>query len=137
MTTPTNTQANSAETPVLDADLVRAQVANALFAAGRLMAEHVDPAYFVSYVRLRIDGAVFWAGPPSNRRLYDFVLLSADGRHARLFRITPEGETLSFDETDKVLTNAIGNSLSATVHQLYLAHFPENRTTHPGSPTVH
>ncbi len=114
----------------LDPDLLRAQVVNALAATAKQLSEQKYPTgYHISYVRLRADGAVFLGTCQAHgTRLYDFQLLSNDGRYAKLFRLTSTGETLPFEECDSLLASVIGEFLGPTVHQLYLTMHPEDAT---------
>lgn len=124
---------SAVDVPVIDADLMRAQVVNALTAAGADLRQAYPNGYRLSFVRVRPDGAMFLGTCEEHgTRLYDMRLLSEDGTKAKLYRLSPQGELLDFEACDGLVANAIGRYLGATVHQLYLAHVPEAaRATHP------
>jgi hypothetical protein len=119
---------------VIDEDLVRAQVVNALNATAMHLANNVYPeGYRISYVRLRADGAVFLGTCQEfGTRLYDFRLLAQDGSKAHLYRLSPEGDTLTFEPCDRVVADVIGGFLGPTVHNLYVRLLPDLiKPTHP------
>lgn len=126
-------QPASAEMPIIDEDLIRGQVANALMGAASDLSQMYSAGYQLNFVRIRGDGAMFLGTSQEfGTRLYDMRLLSLDGTQAKLYRLSREGEVLELEPGDDHLCIAIGRYLGATVHQLYLAHVPEVATpTHP------
>lgn len=105
----------------IDVELVRAQMLNALVATGQQLGQTTPGGYRMSFLRIRDDNVVFTGECHDHgTRVYALQLVSQDGSHAKLFRMTREGETLPFEACDARVADTIGRYLGPTVHLLYM-----------------
>ena len=129
----------AASAAVLDLEILRAQMVNALSQAVQFLMQ-ANEGLHAHVVLGRVADMHVGFQLRTNQtepRLYTFVLRNPDGSEANLSRIGPDGNLLDLDAVDRAFMQAIGASLGGTVAMAYEHMFPGLvRPTHAGTSTV-